>query len=190
MEGLDLPLSEFEDEELSESIIVDNNGGQPIVIDSSDEEMDNDTPRRRAQRKRVSSQSPDMVNWTSEEYKARSAARLTAAWEEVWKHWGSIYTKSDRQLAQNLDRFSDVMSDVWRCELWNEKYRRNDGRRVYDAWQTYRKRVRKGGLVRAFGKALKRLQEVEEEYQSIAVTMDDGDSEDSDYVPTQTRRHR
>ena len=42
--------------------------------------------------------------------------------------------------------------------------------------------------MRKLGKALKRLQEAEEEQRSIAVTMDDGDSEDCEYVPTQTRR--
>jgi hypothetical protein len=49
-EGLDSP-----EDELFESIIIDNNGGEPIVIDTSDEEVADDkprpNPRRRAQRK-------------------------------------------------------------------------------------------------------------------------------------------
>ena len=45
-------------------------------------------------------------------------------------------------------------------------------------------------LVRKFGRALRRLQEEEEEHQSIAVTMGDGDLEDYDYQPTRTRRHQ
>jgi hypothetical protein len=196
-EGLD----SSEEEQLPESIITDNNGGQPIVINSSDEEMDDENsrpnPQRRVQRKRVPPHSPEMVNWTSKEYETRSAVGLTAAWGAVWKQWASIYTNPDRQLGQILDRFHEIMCDVRRYELWNEKYRKRDGRRAYRAWQMYRKNARKQlqatgdkGLVRGFGRALKRLQEAEEEYQSIAVTMNDGDSEDCDYVPTQTRRHR
>jgi hypothetical protein len=89
------------------------------------------------------------------------------------------------------------MSNVSGYELWNEKYRKHDGRRFYRAWARYgiEKRVRDrhrperdGRLMRKLGKALKRLQEAEEEQRSIAVTMDDGDSEDCEYVPTQTRR--
>lgn len=66
-EGLGLPSSRSEDEEVSESIIVDTNGGEAIIIDSTNEEMDMDdtppqTPRRRVQRKRVSPRSQEMIN--------------------------------------------------------------------------------------------------------------------------------
>ncbi|KAF2869500.1 hypothetical protein BDV95DRAFT_596491 [Massariosphaeria phaeospora] len=78
---------DLSEEELSESIIIDTNRGEPIVIDSSDEKMHDDNsrpkPRRRAQRRRVPPQSPEMVNWTSKEFETRSAASVTAAWEEV-----------------------------------------------------------------------------------------------------------
>ncbi|CAG5189929.1 uncharacterized protein ALTATR162_LOCUS12114 [Alternaria atra] len=193
-----LPMSDSEDEELFESIIIDDNGGQPIIIDSSDGEMNVNSrpnPRRRAQRKRISPQSPEMVNWTSKEYGTTSAAGLTTAWEKVWEQWGWIHTKADRQLAQTLDQFHGIMSDVRSYELWNEEYRKHDGRRAFRAWGRYgiEKRVRKllrpkrdERLMRKFGRALKRLQEAEEEHHSIALTMGDGDSEDCDYVPTQT----
>ncbi|KAF2675727.1 hypothetical protein K458DRAFT_397691 [Lentithecium fluviatile CBS 122367] len=188
--NIDLPSSRSEVEELSGSVIVDTNGGEAIVIDSSDKEMnmDNDksrqTPRRRVQRKQVLPRSLEMVNWTSKEYGTRSAASLTAAWEK---------------LAQILDRFHEKMSDIKRYELWNEKYWKHDGRRAHRAWVRYE--IEKGvraqlqikeaeGLVRRLGRALRRLKEVEEEHWSIAVTMNDGDSEDSDYMPTPTRRHR
>jgi hypothetical protein len=195
-EELDSP-----EDELFESIIIDDNGGEPIVIDTSDEEVADDkprpNPRRRAQRKQVLTQSLEMVNWTSKEYETRTAASLSAAWKEVWKQWGRIHTNADRQLAQILDPFHEIMSNVSGYELWNEKYRKHDGRRVYRAWARYgiEKRVRDrhrperdGRIMRKLGKALKRLREAEEEQRSIAVTMDDGDSEDCEYVLTQTRR--
>jgi hypothetical protein len=92
-EGLDSP-----EDELSESIIIDD--------------KPRPNPRRRAQRRRVPTQSPEMVNWTSKEYETRSAASLSAAWKEVWKQWGRIHTNADRQLAQILDPFHEIMSIV------------------------------------------------------------------------------
>jgi hypothetical protein len=201
---LDPPISIPDDEERSGPIIVDDNGGRAIVIDDSDEEMDIDddhssqNPLPRAQRNRVTQRSPEMVNWTSKEYEKRSAAGLIAAWKKVWKQWRLIKSKADRQLAQTLDRFDKEMSDVWRYELWNEKYREGDGRRVYNFWvergmeMKVMTQLRGEGarrLVRKFGRALRQLQEEEEEHQSIAVTMGDGDREDCDYQPTRTRRH-
>ncbi|KAF9730217.1 hypothetical protein PMIN04_012012 [Paraphaeosphaeria minitans] len=202
-ENIDLSSSSSEDEEPSESIIIDTNGGEAIVIDSTDEEMYNDTsyqiPPRRMQRKPVSPRSREMVDWTSREYKKTSAASLTAAWEKVWKRWGKIHAQSDRLLKQILDYFHEEMSDIQRYELWNDKYRKHDGRRAYRIWVNHgiEKRIRlqlRGKefrrLGRRLGRALKQLQEVEEEHQSITVTMKDGDREDCDYVPAPTRRHR
>lgn len=205
IEGLDLSLPSSEDEEVSESIIVDTNGGKAIVIDSSDEEMQTDkhkspqTPQRRVQRKRVSPQSQEMVDWTSREYKTTSAASLNAAWKKMWKQWGKIHAESDRQLAQILDPFYEKVSSIRRYELWNKCYRKHDGRRAHRAWVRYgtKKRIRERaqtkevkGLMRQLGRTLRRLQEVEEEYLSITVLMNDGDSEDGDYKPAPTRRYR
>lgn len=203
IKGLDLVSWSSEDEEPSESIIVDTNGGEAIVINSTDEEMDNDasrqTPRRGIQRKRDSPRSLEMVDWTSREYERTSASSLAAAWKRVWRQWNKIHAESNRQLAQILDRFQEKMFDVQRYKLWNERYRKHDGRRVYRAWIKYRiekrtkeqlqtKKVER--LVCRFGRALQRLQEAEEEHRSISVTMKDGDSEDRDYVPIPTRRHK
>ncbi|KAF9728674.1 hypothetical protein PMIN01_13502 [Paraphaeosphaeria minitans] len=121
--NIDLPSSNSDDEEVSEMIIVDTNGGKAIVIDSTDEEMDMDddksrqTPRRRVQRKRVSPRSQEMIDWTSREYETTSAASLAAAWKMVWKQWGKVRAKSNRQLAQTLDRFHEKMSRMQRYEL-------------------------------------------------------------------------
>ncbi|KAL5405120.1 hypothetical protein PMIN04_012423 [Paraphaeosphaeria minitans] len=202
-ETTDLSFSISEDEETPESIIIDTNRGVPIVIDSTDEEMDNDTscqtPRRRVQRKPISPQSREMVDWTSREYKKTSGASLTAAWEKVWKRWRKIQAQPDRLLRQILDYFHEQMSDIQRYELWNDKYRKHDGCRAYRIWVRYgieeKIRLQLRGkefqrLGRRLGRALKQLQEVEEEHQSITVTMKDGDREDCDYVPAPTRRNR
>lgn len=200
-----MPSSCSDDKEVSESIIVDTNGGEVIVIDSTDDEMDLDdgksrqTPCRRVQRKRVSPQSREMIDWMSREYETISVASLAAVWKMVWKQWGKVRTESDRQLAQILDRFHEKMSNIQRYELWNEKYRRHDGRRAYRAWERYgiekrtwqqaqTKKVKR--LVRQLGGVLRRLQEVEEEHLSIAAPMNDGDSKDCDYMPAPTRRLR
>ncbi|KAF2456836.1 hypothetical protein BDY21DRAFT_422037 [Lineolata rhizophorae] len=124
----DLPISIYEADEPAEFIIVDDNGGQVIIIDSSDDEigLDDDdsgqSPRRRAQRKRSTPQSPEMVNWASKEYKTRSAASLTAAWENMWEQWEQIRAKPDRRLAQTLYRLHKKMFKAWSYELWNKKY--------------------------------------------------------------------
>jgi hypothetical protein len=84
IEELDSP-----EDELSKLIIIDNNRGEPIIIDTSDKEVANNkpclNPQRRAQRKQVLTQSLEIVNWTSKEYETRIAASLSAAWKEVWK---------------------------------------------------------------------------------------------------------
>lgn len=81
----DLPIS-IDGDELSESIIVDDNGGEAIII-HSDDEMDygnsRHSPRCRVSRERVPPRSREMVNWASKEYKARSAANITAAWKKL-----------------------------------------------------------------------------------------------------------
>lgn len=205
IDGSDLPISIYEADEPAEFIIVDDNGGQAIVIDSSDDEigLDDDdsgqSPRRRAQRKRSTPQSPEMVNWASKEYKTRSAASLTAAWENMWEQWEQIRAKPDRRLAQTLYRLHKKMFKAWSYELWNKKYRKHDGRRLYRFWEKHgveRKamrqltRKRDSELVRKLGRALRRLQEAEEEHLSISVAMNDGECEDCDYVPTKARRLR
>ena len=203
IDGPDLPISIYEADEPAGFIIVDDNGGQAIVIDSSDNEMslgDDDSgqsPQRRAQRKRSTLQSPEMVNWASKEYKTRSAASLTAAWENMWEQWERIRAKPNRRLAQTLYRLHKKMFKVWSYELWNKKYRKHDGRRLYRFWEKHRmeRKVmrqlsgkRDSELVRKLGRALRQLQEAEEEHLSISVAMDDGECEDCDYVPTQARR--
>ncbi|KAL5402596.1 hypothetical protein PMIN04_012968 [Paraphaeosphaeria minitans] len=202
-ESIDLSSSSSEDEGVFEPIIRDTNGGKAIVINSSDEEMQTDehksprTPQRRVQRKRVSPRSQEMVDWTSREHKTTSAASLHAAWKKMWKQWGKIHAESDRQLAQILDPFYEEVSSIQRYELWNERYRKHDGRRAHRAWVKYgiEKRIREQaqtkevkGLMRRMGRALRRLREVEEEHLSIAVPMNDGDSKDCDYLPASTRR--
>ncbi|KAL5376361.1 hypothetical protein PMIN02_011828 [Paraphaeosphaeria minitans] len=202
-EDIDLCSSSSEDEGVLEPIIRDTNGGKAIVIDSSDEEMQTDehkspqTPQRRVQRKRVSPRSQEMVDWTSREHKTTSAASLDAAWKKMWKQWGKIHAESDRQLAQILDPFYEEVSSIRRYELWNERYRKHDGRRAHRAWTRHgiEKRIREQaqtkevkGLMRRMGRTLRRLREVEEEHLSIAVPMNDGDSKDCDYVPASTRR--
>ena len=204
-DGPDLPILIYEADEPAESIIVDDNGGQAIVIDSSDDEMglDDDnsgqSPRRRAQRKRTIPQSSEMVNWASKEYKIRSAASLTAAWENMWEQWERIHAKPDRRLAQALYQLYKKIFKVWSYELWNKKYRKHDGRRLYRFWEKHgmeRKVIRQltgkrdRELVRKLGRALRRLQEAEEEHRSISVAMDDREYEDYDYVPTQAGRLR
>ncbi|KAF2682015.1 hypothetical protein K458DRAFT_405807 [Lentithecium fluviatile CBS 122367] len=186
----DLPISIHGDE----SIIIDDNGGQAIVIDSSDDEMDVDDVSfrqnpRRVSRKRVPPRSPEMVNWTSKNYKARSEANLAATWRKVRRQWRQIYARSNRTLHQILEQFDNEMSDVINFELWNEQYRGDDGRRLQRCWVTYgiEKRTKILGsdrkLVRRLGKLLQRLQAEEEEFQGIALPMDDGDTDDCDYVP-------
>lgn len=194
--------SESEDE-VSESIIVDTNGGEAIVIESTDEEMDKDTshqtPRRQPQRNRVLPRSAEMVDWTSREYKNKSVANLAAAWAKVWKQWNQIRAKSNRQLAHIVDNFHEELSDIREFELWNEKYQEYDGSRAYCAWVRFgiEKRIREQlqnkefeNLARCLRRALQRLQKAEEEHRSIEVTMKDGDSKDRDYMPTTTRHHR
>lgn len=117
----------------------------------------------------------------------------------VWKQWGKVRAESNRQLAQTLDRFHKRMYHMQRYELWNEKYRKHNGRRAHRAWVRYgiEKKTREQvqtkevkRLVRQMGRALRRLQELEEEHLSIAVPMNDRDSKDCDYMPALTRRHR
>ncbi|CAI6342343.1 unnamed protein product [Periconia digitata] len=204
-ESSDQPISIYEADEPAEFIIVDDNSGQAIVIDSSDDEigLDDDdsgqSPRRRAQRKRSTPQSPEMVNWASKEYKTRSAASLTAAWENMWEQWEQIRAKPGRRLAQTLYRIHEKMFKTWGYELWNKNYRKHDGRRLCHLWEKHgveRKamrqltRKRDSELVRKLGRALRRLQEAEEEHLSISVAMKDGEGEDCDYVPTKARRLR
>ncbi|KAF2473698.1 uncharacterized protein BDR25DRAFT_311898 [Lindgomyces ingoldianus] len=201
----DLPISIYESDEPAESIIVDDNGGQPIFIDSSDDEMglDNDnpgqSPRRRAQRKQSTLRSPEMVNWASREYKAKSAASLAAAWENMWEQWERVRAKPNRRLAQTLYPLHKKMFSAWSYELWNKKYHKHGGRNLYHFWEkrgVKRKAVRQltgkrdGTLVRKLGSALKRLQEAEEKHLRILVTIDDGESADCDYVPSQACRCR
>lgn len=79
-----------------------------------------------------------------------------------------IYAQTDRTLHQILEQFDDEISDVVRYELWNKKYREDDGRRLHRCWATYGivKRVRGSRtnikLVRRFGETLQQLQEEEE----------------------------
>ncbi|KAF1963992.1 hypothetical protein BU23DRAFT_634774 [Bimuria novae-zelandiae CBS 107.79] len=202
-ESSDLPISIYEADEPAEFIIVDDNGGQTIVIDSSNDEMgldDNDpsqSPRRRAQRKRSTPQSLEIVNWPSKEYKTRSAASLAAAWENMWEQWKQIHAKPGRRLAQTLYRLHEKLFKAWSYELWNKKYRKHNGGRLYRFWEKHRMerklmRVltekRDSELVRELGRALRRVQEAEEEYLSISVAMDNGEYKDCDYVPTLARR--
>ncbi|KAF1952284.1 hypothetical protein CC80DRAFT_572371 [Byssothecium circinans] len=182
-ESSDLPISI---DESAEFIIVDDNGGQAIVIDSSDDEigLDDDdsgqSPRRRAQRKRSTPQSPQMVNWASKEYKTRSAASLTAAWENMWEQWEQIRAKPDRRLAQALYRLHK--------KIFKALYRFWEKHGVERKAMRQLTRKRDSELVRKLGRALRRLQEAEEEYLSISVAMNDRECEDGDYVPTKARR--
>ncbi|PVH91773.1 hypothetical protein DM02DRAFT_677900 [Periconia macrospinosa] len=104
-ESSDLPISIYEADEPAEFIIVDDNGGQAIVIDSSDDEIGLDDD------------DSEMVNWASKEYKTRSAASLTAAWENMWEQWEQIRAKPDRRLAQTLYRLHKKMFKAWSYEL-------------------------------------------------------------------------
>lgn len=128
-----------------------------------------------------------------------SAANLTAAWKNMWEQWERIRAKPDRQLAQALYQLHKKMFKAWSYELWNKKYNKHDGRRLYRFWEKHgmeRKVMRQltgkkdRELMRKLGTALRRLQEAEEEHQSISVAIDDGECEDSDYVPNQAGRLR
>lgn len=117
----------------------------------------------------------------------------------MWEQWEPIRTKPERRLAQTLYRFHKKMFKAWSYELWNKKYRKHDGRRLYRFWEKHGveskamrqlTRKRDSELVHKFGRALSRLQEAEEEHQSILVPMNDGECKDCDYVPTKARRLR
>ncbi|KAK7177500.1 hypothetical protein PSPO01_16451 [Paraphaeosphaeria sporulosa] len=173
------PISE--DAVVLESIIGDTNEGEVIVIDSTDEEMNmnNDksceTPQRRVQRNRASARSSEMADRTSREHEITRAARRAAAWKMARKPWGDIkiHAESNRQLARILDPFREIMSDIQRYELWNEKYRKHDGRRAYDAWERKLKDSRTGSGWLCRG-----------------CNVNDGDSEVCDDMLTSSRRHR
>ncbi|KAF2681099.1 hypothetical protein K458DRAFT_406838 [Lentithecium fluviatile CBS 122367] len=168
-ESSDMPIS-IHGDELSESIIVDDNGGEPIIIHSDDEMDDSNScqsPQRRVSQNRMPPRSPEMVIGVSKEYKARCVANVTATWEKFRWQWRVIYARPDRKLHQILEQFDNELSDVVQYELWNEEYREDDGRRLHTCWVTYaiEKRVRGSRnreLVRRLGKTLQRLQEEEE----------------------------
>ena len=67
-DGPDLPISIDKTDAPTEFIIIDDNSGQVIIIDSFNNEMglhDDDfsqSPRRQAQRKRLTPQSLEVVN--------------------------------------------------------------------------------------------------------------------------------
>jgi hypothetical protein len=117
----------------------------------------------------------------------------------MWKQWKRIHAKPGRRLAQTLYQFHKKVFKVWSYDLCNKKYRKNDGRRLYRFWgkhgmerkvmrQLTGKRDRE--LVRKLERALRQLQEAEEEHRSISVAIDDKECEDCDYVPTQAGRLR
>jgi hypothetical protein len=165
----DLPIS-IHGDGISESIIVDDNGGEAIIIHSDDETDDGNsrhTPQCRVPRAWVP-RSRDMVNWTPKEHKARSATNITAAWKKLRQQWRVIYAQPDRKFHQILAQFDVELSDVVRYELWNEKYREDDGRRLHRCWAMYgiEKRVRGSRtnikLVHRLGETLKQLKREEE----------------------------
>lgn len=84
-ESSDLPIS-IHGDELSESIIVDDNRGEAIIIHFDDEMDDSNSCqslRCRVSQKWVLPRSREMVNWTSKKYKARSTTNITATWKKL-----------------------------------------------------------------------------------------------------------
>jgi hypothetical protein len=111
----------------------------------------------------------------------------------------SPFQSQFESIAQILGPFHEIMSDVQSYELWNEKYRKHDGRSVclsclgkISTGDEVEEIAPGKGRRRSCAQILKGPEAVTRSGRRASeyCGYDDDDSGDCDYVPTQTCRHR
>jgi hypothetical protein len=121
-------------EEVSDSIIVDDNRGELIVIDSSDDEIVANARVKSLQNK----QHNGHPSWSIGRPRSTSLVRPIAC--AVYQVAAAV--DSDQCLgplipSPSLDPFYEGLIKAVREELWNEKYRKGGGSRLCECWETH-----------------------------------------------------
>ncbi|KAF9730006.1 hypothetical protein PMIN01_11939 [Paraphaeosphaeria minitans] len=135
-----------------------DNGSEGTDAEGSEEATDEGVhpdaqSKRNARRSQLSQHLDDMVDWTSAAHKENIEDMFRMEWVTTQKLWAET------------TRICVVEKHTNFCRRWED--------------------IQQGLLpvLRRFGKALVRLQELEAERESGAITMGDGDENDDDYVP-------
>ncbi|PVH90043.1 hypothetical protein DM02DRAFT_101888, partial [Periconia macrospinosa] len=180
-------------------LIVDDNGGVPIVIDDADETRDNGkTIQRRLRRQLANSPSNnsidrtsgDLVDWTTEGYKKQCETKIFVEWKNVLEQWAVLCELKMLCEIEQSEAFRVAMREACRvaqegisgflgtagtlCEEWKSLESE-----LLQRLQTKSDKI----TLRRFGRALLQLHEAETERLGVEIAMSDGNN-DGDYEPS------
>jgi hypothetical protein len=181
-------------------IIVDTNGGQPIVIEDTDDESEDvditDNPltwpgsQRRARSRPLRSQD-GTVSWSDTRFERITKASTQKLWMTAQDQWMTMRDLSCSSTSKNVKGFNKIMTQIeYRTQRNNgimtfedaEKLDRNFERMTGRKQRRLRRKQKK--IVRKVERTMKELhEEVELTTLMEDHPMGDGDTKDGDYTP-------